>query len=77
MKIMKAKEKIRKIAGNRWARTAALALTAAIAFSWLYSHGISPVWTAVAIVCFRFLYRIACILVAFAIILCILSFLVF
>ena len=49
--------------------------------SWLYSHGISPVWTAVAIVCFRglfrFLYRIACILVALAIILCILSFLVF
>ena len=81
MKIMKAKEKNRKIAGNRWARTAALALTAAIAFSWLYSHGISPVWTAVAIVCFRglfrFLYRIACILVALAIILCILSFLVF
>ena len=76
MKIMKAKEKIRKIAGNRWARTAALALTAAIAFSWL-----SPVWTAVAIVCFRglfrFLYRIACILVALAIILCILNFLVF
>ena len=76
---MKAKEKIRKIAGNRWARTAALALTAAIAFSWLY--GISPVWTAVAIVCFRglfrFLYRIACMLVALAIILCILSFLVF
>ena len=75
---MKAKEKIRKIAGNRWARTAALALTAAIAFSWLYSHGISPVWTAVAIVCFRglfrFLYRIACMLVALAIILCILSF---
>ena len=60
---------------------AALALTAVIAFSWLYSHGISPVWTAVAIVCFRglfrFLYRIACILVALAIILCILSFLVF
>ena len=74
MKIMKAKEKIRKIAGNRWARTAALALTAAIAFSWL-------LWTAVAIVCFRglfrFLYRIACILVALAIILCILNFLVF
>ena len=48
---------------------------------WLYSHGISPVWTAVAIVCFRglfrFLYRIACILVALAIILCILNFLVF
>ena len=58
-----------------------MALTAAIAFSWLYSHGISPVWTAVAIVCFRglfrFLYRIGCILVALAIILCILNFLVF
>ena len=49
-----------------------------IIFSWLYSHGISPVWTAVAIICFRglfrFLYRIACFLVALAIILCILSF---
>ncbi|WP_455996316.1 hypothetical protein [Phocaeicola barnesiae] len=78
---MKAKERIRKIAANRWARTAALAVTAAIVFSWLYSHGISPVWAAVTIVCFRgafrFLYRIACFLVALAIILCILSFLVF
>jgi len=81
MKIMKAIEKIKNIVGNKWARTVALAVTAAIVFNWLYSHGISPVWTAVAIVCFkgvfRFLYRIACILVAFAIILCILSFLVF
>lgn len=42
---------------------------------------ISLVWTAGAIICFRglfrFLYRIACFLVALAIILCILSFLVF
>ena len=79
MKIMKTKERIRKIADSRWARTLALAVTAAIIFSWLYSHGISPVWTAVAIICFRglfrFLYRIACFLVALAIILCILSFL--
>lgn len=78
MKIMKTKERIRKIADSRWARTLALAVTAAIIFSWLYSHGISPVWTAVAIICFRglfrFLYRIACFLVALAIILCILSF---
>ena len=78
---MKAKEKIKKIIGNRWARTAALAVTAAIVFGWLYSHGISPVWTAVAIVCFRgvlrFLYRIACFLVALAIILCILAFMGF
>src|SRR5699024_3835754 len=81
MKIMKTKERIRKIADSRWARTLALAVTAAIIFSWLYSHGISPVWTAVAIICFRglfrFLYRIACFLVALAIILCILSFRVF
>lgn len=81
MKIMKTKERIRKIADSRWARTLALAVTAAIIFSWLYSHGISPVWTAVAIICFRglfrFLYRIACFLMALAIILCILSFLVF
>lgn len=81
MKIMKTKERIRKIADSRWARTLALAVTAAIIFSWLYSHGISPVWTAVAIICFRglfrFLYRIACFLVTLAIILCILSFLVF
>ena len=69
---MKAKERIRKIADSRWARTLALAVTAAIIFSWLYSHGISPVWTAVAIICFRglfrFLYRVACFLVALAII---------
>ena len=81
MEIMNTIERIKKITGNRWAKTAALAVTAAIVFSWLYSHGISPVWTAVAIVCFRglfrFLYRIACFLVALAIILCILSFLVF
>ena len=81
MEIMKTIERIKKITGNRWTKTAALAVTAAIVFSWLYSHGISPVWTAVAIVCFRglfrFLYRIACFLVALAIILCTLSFLVF
>ena len=58
-----------------------MAVTAARVISWLYSHGISTRWTAVDIVCFRglfrFLYRIACFLVALAIILCILSFLVF
>lgn len=52
-----------------------------IVFSYLYSRGISPVWTAVAIVCFRgffrFLYKIACLLVAAAILFCILSCLVF
>ena len=78
---MKAKEHIKKIAGSRWTKPLALAVTAAVIFSWLYTHGIFPVWTAVAIVCFRgifrFLYRVACLLVALAILLCILSLLVF
>jgi hypothetical protein len=50
-------------------------------FGYLYSRGVSPVWTAVAIVCFRgffrFLYKVACFLVAAAILFCILSYLVF
>lgn len=78
---MKAKEHIKKIAGSRWTKPLALAVTAAVIFSWLYTHGISPVWTAVAIVCFRgifrFLYRVVCLLVALAILLCILSLLAF
>ena len=49
---------------------AALVLVAFAVFSYLYSRGISPVWAAVAIVCFRgffrFLYKIACLLVAAA-----------
>lgn len=78
---MKAKEHIKKIAGSRWTKPLVLAVTAVIIFSRLYTHGISPVWTAVAIICFRgffrFLYRVACLLVALAILLCILSLLVF
>lgn len=77
---MKIKECIGKIQANRWVRTIALGITAFIVFSYIYSRGISPVWAAVAIVCFRgflrFLYRIACLLVAAAILFCILSFLV-
>ena len=56
-------------------------LVAFAVFSYLYSRGISPVWAAVAIVCFRgffrFLYKIVCLLVAAAILFCILSYLVF
>ncbi|WP_025068870.1 hypothetical protein [Bacteroides gallinarum] len=78
---MKTGKWIERIKGSGWTRTAMVAVAAAIVFSWLYTHGVSPVWTAVAIVCFRgffrFLYRVACFLVALAIILCILSFLVF
>ena len=57
-----------------------IGLCSFIVFSYMYTRGISPVWAAVAIVCFRgffrFLYRIACLLVAAAILFCILSFLV-
>ena len=58
-----------------------MAITAFIVSSYLHSRGISPVWAAVAIVCFRgffrFIYRIACFLLAAAILFCILSYLVF
>ncbi|WP_287644642.1 hypothetical protein [Bacteroides sp.] len=78
---MKTRECIDKIKTNRWVRLIALGVAAFIMFSYMYSRGISPVWIAVAIVCFRgffrFLYRIACLLVAAAILFCILSFLVF
>jgi site-specific recombinase XerD len=66
---------------GKWIKRMALAAAAFIMFSYLYSRGISPVWAAVAIVCFRgffrFLYKIACLLVAAAILFCILSCLVF
>ena len=78
---MKTKECIEKMRTSRWIRIVALAITAFIVFSYLHSRGISPVWAAVAIVCFkgffRFLYKIACLLVAAAILFCILSYLVF
>lgn len=78
---MKARECIKRIRANRWIRIIALGLAAFIVFSYIYSRGVSPVWVAVSIVCFRgffrFLYRIACLLVAAAILFCILSFLVF
>ena len=78
---MKTRECIDKIKTNRWVRLIALGVAAFIMFSYMYSRGISPVWIAVAIVCFRgvfrFLYRIACLLVAAAILFSILSFLVF
>ena len=78
---MKARECIGKLRTSRWLRIAALAIAAFIVFGYLHSRGISPVWTAVAIVCFsgffKFLYKIACLLVAAAILFCILSYLVF
>ncbi len=76
---MKTRECIERT--SRWIRIIALAVVAFIVFGYLHSRGISPVWAAVAIVCFRgffrFIYKIACLLVAAAILFCILSYLVF
>ena len=81
---MKTRECIEKLRTAKWIRIMALAIVAFIVFSYLHSRGISPVWAAVAIVCFkgffRFLYKIACLLVTdstAAILFCILSYLVF
>ena len=78
---MKARECIEKARRSRWIRIVSLAVVAFIVFSYLYTRGISPVWAAVAIACFRgffrFIYRIACFLLAAAILFCILSYLVF
>lgn len=77
---MKTRECIEKLRTAKWIRIMALTIVAFIVFSYLHSRGISPVWAAVAIVCFkgffRFLYKIACLLVAAAILFCILSYLV-
>jgi heme/copper-type cytochrome/quinol oxidase subunit 4 len=57
------------------------AIVTALGFSYLYTRGVSPVWAAVAIVCFpgffRFIYKIASILIAGLIIFAIISLLVF
>ena len=59
----------------------AIVILSALVFSFLYKHGVSPVWAAVAIVAFRglfkFIYVIASCLVTLAIIVGILSFLIF
>ena len=78
--VMRTKDFIERLRTDKRIRMAALVLVAFAIFSYLYSRGISPVWAAVAIVCFRgfrFLYMIACLLVTAAILFCILSYLVF
>ena len=78
---MRTKDFIERLRTDKRIRMAALVLVAFAIFSYLYSRGISPVWAAVAIVCFRgffrFLYMITCLLVAAIILFCILSYLVF
>lgn len=65
---MKASAFIAKITGIRWLWKILAILAAAAVFGYLYTRGVSPVWAAVAIVCFRgifrFLYRIAYLIVA-------------
>ena len=78
---MKTREYIERARTGRWLRLAALAIAAFIVFDYLYTRGVSPVWVAVAIVCFRgffrFIYRIACFLLAAAILFFLLSHLLF
>lgn len=66
---------------KKWGRVIAIAIIALIGFSYLNRHGISPIWTAILIVLFpgifRFIYRVICLLVAVAVIICILGFLIF
>lgn len=56
-------------------------IIALFGFTYLYSHGISPVWPAILIVLFpglfRCLYKVICFLVAVAIVITIVGFLIF
>ncbi len=66
---------------KKWGRVITITIIALIGFSYLNRHGISPVWTAVLIVLFpgifRFIYKIICFMVAVAVIIGILGFLIF
>lgn len=65
----------------KWLKTISLLIATAIGSNYLYRHGISPVWIAVAIVIvpgfFRFVYRIVCLLVSLAIIIAVIGYLIF
>ncbi len=78
---MKASALITRIIGMRWLWKAILILALAAVFGSLYTRGVSPVWAALAIVFFRgffrFLYKIACIIVAAALLFAIISGLIF
>ncbi len=78
---MKASAIIARITGIGWLWSILSAVAAAAIFYYLHTRGISPVWAAVAIVCFRgffrFLYRIATLVVAAILLLAILGGLIF
>lgn len=62
---------------RKWIRMFIILIIAAIGFSYLYRHGISPVWAAVAITLFpgffRFIYKTVCFLVTVGIVIAILN----
>ena len=78
---MKASALITRITGMSWLCKAILILALAAVFGYLYTRGVSHVWAALAIVFFRgffrFLYKIACIIVAAALLFAIISGLIF
>lgn len=78
---MKASALITRITGMSWLWKALLILALAAVFGYLYTRGVSPVWAALAIVFFRgflrLLYKIACIIVAAALLFAIISGLIF
>lgn len=61
-------------------KAAGIFILALIGFSYLYRHGISPVWAAVLIVLFpgilRFIYKVVCFLVALGILFAIIRFII-
>jgi Ni,Fe-hydrogenase I cytochrome b subunit len=65
---------------KKWIKAAAIFVIALSGFSYLYRHGVSPVWAAALIVLFpgifRFIYRAACFLVALAILIAIIRFII-
>lgn len=66
---------------KKWIRSFLVVIVAVIGFSYLHKHGISPIWAAVTIVAFpgffRFIYKIACLIVSLLIIIGILSYLIY
>ena len=66
---------------KKWIKSFLVVIVAMIGFSYLHTHGISPIWAAVTIVLFpgffRFIYKIACLIVSILIIFGILSYLIY
>ncbi|NDV81558.1 hypothetical protein [Bacteroides sp. 51] len=66
---------------KKWAKMIGFIIFAFFGFSYLNRHGVSPVWTAVLIVLFpgifRFFYKVICFLVAVALFIALLGYLIF